>query len=226
MNQKPGSKLNSKTCAIIRDYVTNKHLDSVSSDINRNRRAKTCSKYLYRTLKIKEFIHVCLDGKFKDINEQGSKIISELMSAMKKYTIRIKTMVDVYDSKECHTRKINPEPKVDLTKQIEHIYREYLMEVMIRYEVERLKRFNCSDEDIERILTDEDKTKYGRIAKKIRYRVRSVFKEYYGAEDNEKPFDRLRDDTRKLMRNLAVKYQADRADSKQNNNQDQDHENR
>lgn len=228
MNQRPGSRLDSKVNTLMRDNIRNAHLDDVSSELNRIKRAKKNSEYRYRNLKMKEFIQICVTSKMKNFNSDGTKSIYELVSILKdekeikNVTMRVKTMISSFDSKEHNTVKIKKGPKDDLSNQIRHMYELYLIELLVRFEAERLKRFNCSGNEIAKILCNQGDAKHARISKKIRLKIRSALKDIYGAEDSEQKIDKLRKDTVRVMRSVADKYRAEKINSEVQVKQEQD----
>lgn len=114
----------------------------------------------------------------------------------------VNCMVKDADNNESCKMKINP-TNMDLRKSIEYLYNRYLIEQLLRYQIKEMQRLNYSTNDIVNILTLSGGSDFKKRGKEVRLKVRSVLGILYNAEEKEQRIDKLREETRSIMKALA-----------------------
>jgi hypothetical protein len=79
----------------------------------------------------------------------------------------------------------------------------YMIEFLVRAEVKSMKDVGIENQDIIRILSLEKTKNYEEKGKALRSRVRAVVRPLYGLPEKEQRIDKLREETRLIMKNIA-----------------------
>lgn len=111
----------------------------------------------YRHAAIKKFVYDSTVHYAKKIENEGVADIYEVIRCLKFKPVRAniikrsKNTIKIMDTVLEGEKRINPD-NADLTKQIDFFYRQCLIEMMVRFEIKRLKDLRWSNGDIIEIL--------------------------------------------------------------------------
>lgn len=236
----PKSKMTSKDLSAAMRYVRESANSVAISAANREKEEARKRARLYQDVKVKQIL---LDSITGEIGKISNKIKSEPMDmyevvdelckdgVMEKISFDVARKIDELDSNSENEIKINPN-KNNLIKTIERDYKLYMIEFLVRAEVERMKTKKMSTQEIIRILNLDKNGNFEERGKLIRQRVRAVVRPLYDLPEKEQRIDKLREETRAIMKNIAcdlelkLKSEQYKRSTKQKNDSFPDTDNR
>ena len=212
----PKSRITSKDVNAAMRYVRESANSVAISAAKREKEEARKRARLYQDVKVKQilldFITHEIGKNSKKINTQPMdmyEVVDELCKdgVMEKISFDVARKIDELDSNSENEIKINPN-KNNLIKTIERDYMLYMIEFLVRAEVERMKNKGMSTQDIISVLNLDKTGNFKAKGKALRQRVRSVVIPLYGLPEKEQRTDKLREETRAIMKNIAYDLQA------------------
>ena len=225
----PKSKMTSKDLSAAMRYVRESANSVAISAANREKEEARKRARLYQDVKVKQIL---LDSITGEIGKISKKIKSEPMDmydvveelckdgVMERVSFDVARKVEEFDGNPDNENKINPS-KMNLIKTIERDYMLYMIEFLVRAEIERMKTKKMSTQEMMRVLNLDKRCNYEERGKALRQRVRAVIRPLYGLPEKEQRIDKLREETRTVMKNMAYdlelkdKHEQIRKNSKQ-----------
>ena len=236
----PKSKMTSKDLSAAMRYVRESANSVAISAANREKEEARKRARLYQDVKVKQIL---LDSITGEIGKISNKIKSEPMDmydvveelckdgVMERVSFDVARKVEEFDGNPDNENKINPS-KMNLIKTIERDYMLYMIEFLVRAEIERMKTKKMSTQEMMRVLNLDKRCNYEERGKALRQRVRAVIRPLYGLPEKEQRIDKLREETRTVMKNMAYdlelkdKHEQIRKNSKQTASSAPDTDNR
>ena len=207
----PKSKSTSKDVRAAIRYVQESATGLASTAANREKENARMRARLYSDSKIKEMLLKDITQKMVEIRNSNRadtmdmyQIVSELCKdgVMNEIVFKVADEIVQLDNNPDCSVKINP-TGINLCKTIERDYMLYMIEFLIRAEVERMRNKKIENQEIIKVLRLEKSGNYEQRGKAIRLRVRQIVRFLYGAEESEQRIDKLREETRNIMKSIA-----------------------
>ena len=206
MPHMPKARLTEKDMKATMSAVREAAVGAASAAVRRDLEAKKQRAVAYKDLKVKEILLDAIITKIDKLKSIGIvdmyDIVGELSSidVMNEIVSNVDAKIADYDSN--NEKKINS-TNISLTKTIEREYKLYMIELLVRSEVENMKSEGVQTTEIIGTLNLDKKQGLEEDGKELRRRVRAVVKTLYGVPDKEQRIDKLREETRTIMRNIA-----------------------
>lgn len=202
----PKSKSTQKDLRALIRHVQEAAGSAASSARNREIEAEKARARSYRDLKIKSFLLDCIGERIKKIKETGitdiRTIIENMCSTIEMNVIVSEVSEKIESFDNSNEKKINS-TGISLTKIIERAYMLYMVEFLVRDEAQKLMRNGYSTADIISVLNLEKKGPFEEKGKELRRAVRAVVRPLFDAPEKEQRIDKLREETRTIMKNVA-----------------------
>ena len=185
---------------------------SAASAANRAKEDAKRRAKLFQDLKTKEMLLSSITKQIALINYKNNSdskdmyaIVKELcdVEMMNKIVCEVSNKIEIFDKNPEHTTKINS-TGINLSKTIERVYLLYMIEFLVRAEAERMREKRICTQEIISVLKLDKEQDFESRGKAIRCRVRAVVRHLYGLPEEEQKFDKLREETRTVMRNVAA----------------------
>lgn len=203
------------TCKDVRAalrYVQESAIGSASTAAHKEKEDARMRARSYSNLKIKELLLNAITKKINTIRNKNKadtigmyQIVCELCKdgIMDEVVSEVEAKIEQLDNNPDCTVKINP-TGINLCKTIERDFKIYMIEFLIRAEVERMKENKINDREIIKVLRLEKNGNYEQRGKSIRLKVREVVRKLYGVGETEQRIDKLREETRSIMKSIAT----------------------
>ena len=204
----PKSKSTQKELRALIRHVREGSNSIASSEVNRQKEDAKRRAKSYQDLMIKKLL---FDSIFKVINrkrENGTQDMYVLVEELCKDSVRNPIIEDVlskieeFDNNTDHAIKINY-THINLNKTVERNYMLYMIELLVRAEVENMKNAGIEIVEIISILNLEKSKNFEERGKALRTKARAVVRPLYGLPEKEQRIDKLREETRTIMKNIA-----------------------
>ena len=208
----PKSKSTQKKLRATMQQVREGSISIASAAANREKEAAKKRAKLYQDLKSKDFLLDVITRKIVEISKKNIadtismyQIVSELCKdgVMDEIVFEVIKMIEEFDNNPENTIKINSSG-ISLVKTIEREYKLYMIEFLVRAEIEKMKEKGIKNRDIVNILNCENSEVYKAEGKKLRLRVRAVVRSLYCLPEEEQKTDKLRTETKGIMKNMAA----------------------
>lgn len=204
----PKSKSTQKELRALIRHVREGSISIASSEVNRQKEDAKRRAKSYQDLMIKDFL---FDSIFEVINrkrENGTQdmyvLVEELCkdSVMNQIIEDVLTKIQEFDNNTDHAIKINS-THINLNKTVRRNYMLYMIELLVRAEVEKMKNAGIEIAEITSILNLERAKNFEERGKALRIKARAVVRPLYGLPEKEQRVDKLREETRAIMKNIA-----------------------
>ena len=222
----PKSRATSKDVRAAIRYVQESAISVASTAANREKEDARRRVKFFMDLRVKEILLSSITSKINEISKKSRldtidmyQVVEELCKdgVMSNIVCDVANKVENFDNNPKNTTKINP-TGMNLTKTIERDYMLYMIEFLVRAEVERMKKHKIDIQDIVGILMLDKAKNFEERGKALRMRVRAVVRPLFGAGEKEQRIDKLREETRTIMKSIANDIKL-----KENEKQYQDH---
>lgn len=204
----PKSRSTQKELRAVMRQVREGSISAASTEANRIKEATKLRAKTYQDVMIKDFLLGNIMDFINKKRENGIQDMYVLVEEMCKDSVMtsiiedVLTKIEEFDNNPDNTSKINS-THINLSKTVERNYMLYMIEFLVRAEVKSMKDAGVENADIIRILNLEKTKNYEEKGKALRKRVREVVRSLYGLPEKEQRIDKLREETRSIMKNIA-----------------------
>lgn len=208
MPHMPKSKLTEKDMRSAIRYVREAASNAASIAMSIEREAVKSRAMAYKDLKVKEFVLDAVVTEIDTIKDSGTQDICYIIEKMcncdmmNRVAWKVSDRIDEFDDNPENANKINSN-HISLIKTIERAYMVYMIELLVRAEVETMRNEGINDIEIMNVLNLEQAQDFEERGKILRRKVRAVVRPLFGVPEKEQRIDKLREESRTVMRNVA-----------------------
>lgn len=222
MSQIPKSRLTSRDMTHMIGRVKVQTTNEAIMALKTNERFEKISSRQFLEAMLMSFLSDEIKKKISDLKSKGCTRMDNIVRALATKQERDIVMhavinaVKDYDNDGNNERKLNPK-NAGMDRLIELMYNRYMIEQILRFRAKNMKANGMSAMDISvRLNPNNKKSNYNIDAREIRLYVRDIVRGLYDADEKEQKVDKLREETRKVMKALAKEIEVKGIESKEN----------